>query len=620
MHMTDDKIKCVLDRGLEHWDHCFDESCGLVKGTKPGLFTAEWLKKYFTVESSEQLHNYPKSLGYATGLFYAGKQVDRANRIVEIFTRNAQVKDESNPDYGQLFWFLEEKCIRDRNANFFNASALFVIYTQFNGLLTEGNRKTVEDVLRRLYPVFEKEREEARWVYINPSLGKFALCSLLSEIFDLPEKQSDLDKFAEFADFLFETGVSETLTPTYVTVDLEILFICLLGSRAPAMIEKARQLLLQIFLKQTCFFGNRFPAPFRRGYNGEYSTRRTDGIPVLMGWRNLDSSSQPPSPMMTAIWSIIQTKYPDLLKDEQDGELPRTLHTKVHKDCIAVSYLDKEYSLGSFNYYPPETTNWQTVDIGGSGWQDGIVYFTLQNQECTSCILRLEAIDEAGTERFHPYEGEYLQEKTLRLYPHLSFPPEPQIRCNQQGGELLCIYKTDSIDAVLRRFGFNLHFSRFNGKLFDISGCPLNMTSAGTIHMGAVIMSIDGVFVMLVPLARVDMAKSELSHSSFIEPEFTLNYRNNGLDCAMYNYNGEAKRFTLNHVSGGFFLSVAKDTTLDKFLEYARQVKISDNWFFDKVTPCIDQRGCTRKTAAVSPKTKLHLEWNHFLGVRGERV
>jgi hypothetical protein len=154
-------------------------------------------------------------------------------------------------------------------------------------------------------------------------------------------------------------------------------------------------------------------------------------------------------------------------------------------------------------------------------------------------------------------------------------------------------------------------------KVRKITGYPIDITLESKIHKGTVIASIDGVFVMLVPLSRVAMAKSGLSHSSFIEPEFTLNFRNNGLDCAMYNHDGEAKRFTLNHVSGGFFLSVAKDTTLDKFLEYARQVKISDNWFFDKVTPCIDQRGCTRKTTAVSPKTELHLEWNHFLGTNG---
>ncbi len=613
--MNKSNVRDVIKRSLKYWDNHYDESCGLAMGIPPGLFNQEWLEKYFTVDRSDLLHTYPRSIDYACGMFAVGENLERANRIIEVCTGHMQVTDRDDPGYGKCFTFREEKLFRDKNGTFFNAAPLFVIHTQFDSLLTPSNRQAARECLERAYPVLARNREEARWVYVNPTLADFSICALMSEVFDLPTRQEDVEKFAKYAAFLMEVGVNETLTPSYYNLNIMNLLNCLAVSKNPAVIDVAKMLLKDRFLDQAQFFEDRFPVPFRRGYNGHYLTRRDDLLPMLMGWSEISAPDRKTGDhlAMAALTPIMMEKHPDVFTSKYDGRWPRNLATRVHHGCEAHSHLDRDFSLGSFNHYPPETTIWQTVDFGGSGWQDAVVYLTFENQAQTACVLRLEAIDENGVERLHPYEGDYQQNVSLPLYPHLSFPPKPQVRCAQRDNELLCLFKTDNVDAVLKRFGFNLHFHRFSGQVFDQIGSPIDLTSkTQTQHAGPVIIQIDQVFVVLVPLERVALKGSILPHSQFIEPQFSLAMREGALDCSMYHYDSaEAERFVLNQVTGGFFMRVIPRATLADAVQYVADVRLNDEWSLDKVVPPIDQRGAMRIVSAKTPLSSLRVAWNH---------
>jgi hypothetical protein len=599
-------------RGLSvEYDRRFDKPAGLLGYFDRSIYPAEYLEQHFDSLNEKSLHSYRESLAYALGLFLLDEKIDRALQIVEVFCRDGQIKDAGSLDFGELFWFKEEKHIRDRNGNFFNGSSLLLIRKIFHEKLRPDQLKLIEESLRMLYPVFVKERARASLTYVNPSLGKFAMCALLAEHFSLPELDSDLIEFSRYADFLLENGVNETLSPTYYTVDIIILLTCLLCGKADILKERSEELLRKLFLAQTFFFKDRFPVPFRRGYNGSYVCRRKDVFAQLLGWNDeLENRDNYLKLITPPVIGLASEKFTDLFSDAASNEYPRMLETKVHRDCTALSYLDKDFSLGSFNFYPPETTVWQTVGVGGSGWQDGIVYLTFTNSDETSCILRLEAVDVNDVFKCHPYEGEFKLEKVDRLYPHLSFPPEPEIRCAQDGSSLLCLYKIDKVDAVLKSFGFNLHFSRFNGKVLNLQGNEITVSD----HCGPVIIQVADSMIYLQPLERVDMGNSDLLHCAFFEPQVKIQANESSLDLKMLNYEGTAKRFTQNYVSGGFFMHVASGMDLNKFISLVKGFTVQEQWISDGINAHVDRRDSIRKVTVSILGKELSLNWNHYTG------
>lgn len=86
------------------------------------------------------------------------------------------------------------------------------------------------------------------------------------------------------------------------------------------------------------------------------------------------------------------------------------------------------------------------------------------------------------------------------------FPPEPKIRTLLRRNSLLCLFKIDRIDGILKRLGFNLCFSRFEGDVLDLNGTPL----PDGIHQGPLIVALDDILVYLHPLKRVRMKGASL--------------------------------------------------------------------------------------------------------------
>jgi hypothetical protein len=603
-------INNVIDYLIDREQAKFDQTMGLLGGVSTFRYTSEYLEEHFNDIQNDSLHCFRQSLAYLLCLFYRDKHQNTANKILDAFFESGQEKDKESADFGELFWFQEEKHIRDRNGNFFNAASLMIVRKVFSEKLTAEQIEKLDESLTLLCPVFVQERAQTVWTYVNPSLGKFAMCALLAEHFKMESYEQDRQKFIEYANFLLGTGVNETLSTTYYCVDIAILLMCLLSSQDEIFLEESQKLLTELFLKQTMFFKERFPAPFRRGYNGCYRVLRQDAIAWLMGWIHEVEFEDDDYLYLTLapLIALATEKFPEVFDSAESQNMPRTLITKVHKNCEAYSYLAKDFLVGSFNFYPPETTAWQTVGVSGSGWQDGLVYLTFSNQEETSCILRLEAVDENNTFKCHPYEGEFKFDKIDRLYPHLSFPPEPKVRCTQDGSSLLCLYKIDKVDAVLKSFGFNLHFSRFNGKVFDLQGNEVGTSD----HCGPVIIQVADSMIYLHPLTRVDMGNSDLLHGAFFEPQFKIEAKDDMLDLKMYNYDGKAKRFTQNHISGGFFLHVASNMSLSEFIASLKDITIEERWIAEGITAHVDQRDSLRMVSVSGLGKDLSLGWEHY--------
>jgi hypothetical protein len=620
--MFDDAIYDKMKRYLSELDETLDRRVFLLGNQNRNVYTPEYLEEHFGELGENWLHSYVDSIAYTSFLFSVENDAEKANRILDAVLPNIQVVDESSDDFGALYWFMEEKHIRDHNGNFFNGSMLLQIYSMESELLSESNKSHIKELLRRMYPLFVKERAKTVLSYVNPSLGKSAMCFLLAELFELPSVEDDKRQFIEYVEFLKRDGVNEAFSPVYYTVDIIILYMVAALTSDDEMKRVSVDLLKDVFLRETAFFGNLFSAPFRRGYNEEYSVYRKDLLPLLLGYTEDEFAPIRPGTythmMIASIFLRKDGKFDEIVEIPVFNDIPRELTVKIHQHCEGTSFLSENFLMGSINDYPPETSMWQTVGIGGNGWQDGPVCFTIRDASKTAGVLRLEAVDENGEHRTHPYSGAYHIEKSKYLYPFLSFPPEPRLRCLQHRNMVLCLSKIDKVDGVLKLFGFNMFFARFSGIVYDFKGCEIELSKKESERVERVIFEFPSVWAVLMPLSRVNMAESSLLTCGFIQASMDLRVSQNGLSCSMFNYDGaEARRFTQNHVSGGFFqvLLEKKDyKELSDVLEFANEIQVEENWRSDRINAHVDKRDSIRNVRVRCGDVELTLEWDHFSG------
>lgn len=590
-----------LAAGLKHYDREF----GLSGDYDQDFFLPETLAVHFNQPfSARALHPFRDSLSLALLLFAEGREPDIAERILSEFCRNAPTPD------GRLKWFLEEKHVRDNNGTFFSTEPLLLIEHCFGSRLpAELHARTVE-ILKKTLPVFQLEREKNSLSYVNPTLAAFTFSALLSEKF-APEQQPEaVAAFRKYIGWLTENGMPENYTVTYMTVDMLMLLCVLIVSSDAEFRQTASDFLKNMIFRQFAFFGSRYPAPFRRGYNGHYETERKGLLPYLLNWRDSFELSEKDPPMIfTAIFALASDQLDFLLPPETG--YPRELTQKIHEDCIGQSYLDEKYLIGAFDRYPSrDNIVWQCVTSGGSGWQDGPVYATFENQSRSSLILRLEAVDAQGNFNCHPYEGDFCMAKTVRICPWRSFPPAPKIRTLLRKNDLLCLFKIDLIDAELQKLGFNLHFSRFSGELLDLKGEDV----PDGIHEGPAAVFLEDICIALFPLRRVRMKGATLARSAgFIEPSFTVRSKPDTLDLQMYNLDETAPGlYTQNHVSGGFFLHIETGTGKEEFLRRMRGTEISDELRRNRINAAIDERDAVRTVKVNCCGEELQLVWDHY--------
>ncbi len=594
--------KALLDVGNE----CYDEEIGLTGKYPVDFFTPQILEKFFdgALLSSTSLHPYRESLAYALLLLIAGQEKRSVSRILESFCRHA-------PDQGgKLKWFYEEKLFRDGNGTFFSIEPLLLIEHCYGDQLEPALREKVLAVLKKSYPLFKHECQVSSLTYVNPTLAAYTFTALLAEKFYPEEFPAALAEFQKYLAFLKENGIAENYTTTYLLVDSRILMCALIASRNDALKATAQDLLENVILTEAAFFGNRFPAPFRRGYNGYYKTRRDDILAYLLNWSDeLPTISLPDQSIAVAVISLYAQFYP--LNCLENQQFPRELTQTLYADCNGMSYLDRKFLLGAFDKYPStDNVVWQCVTTGGSGWQDGPVYATFENSAASSMILRLEAVDGDGNFQCHPYEGDFSMNKIQHIFPWRSFPPEPKIRTLLKKNNLLCLTKIDLVDAVLQKLGFNLHFSRFNGKLLNLDGQELG---DGVVN-GPVIAILEDIFVYLHPLRRVDMAGGSLyDFKGFVPPQFTIRRAGETLDLSMYNLDvPQPELCTQNHAFGGFFMRVEAAGELTEFLRRMRAVQISDISCKNRINACIDERDAIRTVKVDAGDTTLNLTWDHY--------
>ncbi len=602
------RLKTYLDKSISDYAENFDPEWNLLGAYPAAFYTPDYLQEHFGALGPRALHSFPISLAYALALQVREPDALAQRRVVDIVRSSLNLAPLAN---GELKWFLEEKHLRDANGNFFSGLLLFLLERHFGHLWPDSLRSDVQKQLQRLLPVFQAERATSNLSYVNPTLARYTICCLLAEHFDAKNADKERKEFLSYARHLRERGVNESYTPTYYSVDLMILLAALSATSDKVLQQEAQSLLHQLFLKQIVFFGNRFPAPFRRGYNGEYLSHRQDFLPFLLSW-NPDYQAGTDAYLnlaLPAVLALFLQQNPDFQIKAAD-EFPRTLQSRVADDCQGYSFLDKNFLLGSFDRYPGSTTVWQCVTTGGSGWQDAPVFLSLENPRLSSMVLRLEAIDAQDQLQTHPFQGKFSMSKMLRIYPWRSFPPEPKLRCLQQNGEMLCLWKIDRVDAELKRLGFNLHFSRCQPKIYDLdSENPLPDNSC----KDRLLLDIDGIWLFLAALQRVDMAHSSLSQGRFLPPSLHCQYGTDTLDCSMFNYDGDAQSFVQNHISGGFFLAVLNPCTdLQTARQQTRLYSISDQFISNRYDGHIDQRDSIRKVSVKSPNGNLELVCDHY--------
>lgn len=622
----------MKNRLIRLQDHCltdgltrYDAHAGLIGDYDPALYTPEQLKKRFTAEkfTDRSLHPYRDSVSFALTLLIlnergnfpeslqkspvlsSGDSIQKTvERILETFLKNAP-----DPD-GRLKWFLEEPVCCDGNGTFFSAAPLLLIEHCFADKLFQDMRSEIRNVLKNSYSVFEKETHTGSWSYVNPTLAAYVFSALLSEKFHPEKFQAHLDELEKFLNFLTEKGIAENYTITYLMVDTVILLCAAIVSGNERLKQTVKAFLNDVLFKEAAFFGDRFPAPYRRGYNGNYVTKRCDFLPFLFGWSDsIPEYDRDPFLTMLAVMAFSLYMKENEILCTRSTEFPREISMPIHDDCYGKSYLNEKFLLGAFDKYPSrDNIVWQCVTAGGSGWQDGPVYATFENDAQTSLSLRLEAVDADGTFRCHPFEGDFTMEKLQKIYTWRSFPPEPKIQTVLQQNHLLCLTKIDKVDAELQKLGFSLHFARFNGDVLDPEGKPVSGEIAGP-----VIIRMNEIHAGIFPLKRVLMHGSSLWKCAGFRKDFRIRRKENVLDLMMYNLDEEqAELCTQNHAFGGFFLMVEQDCTTEDFVRKMKAVRISDESVRNRINAAIDLRDGIRTVKVETEEKRLELVWDHY--------
>lgn len=601
----------------------YDESIHQLGGTDYYVFTKQMLENRFDKKkfTNKSLHNYQHSNLYALYLLMLDNDpsipqtaeyqnnphfTDKAFRKKQILkTLDAVLNTIQDPD-GRFKWFWEEPKCWDGNGTFFCIQPMLLIDKYYADQLPPEMQNKLKDVIKRTYPVFKKETTTASWSYVNPCLAAYTFSMLLAEQYVPEEFPQRLKEWLEYINYLKTKGIAENYTTTYLTVDMIILLTAATISDNKTVINTAKDFLDDVIFKQAAFFGNRFPAPYRRGYNGEYKTKRNDSISYLFGWSDKEIIAERVG-FLTPVLKFFLDRFD--IKQNQETAYPRELQLPIHDDCHAFSYLNEKFLLGAFDKYPSrDNIVWQCVTSGGSGWQDGPVYATFENKAMTSLSLRLEAVDADGTFRCHPFEGKFTLEKMEKIYSWRSFPPEPKIRTVLKQNHLLCLTKIDKVDAELQKLGFSLHFARFDGDILDIDGKPVSGNTSGPL-----IIRMDGIHVGLFPLKRSMMHGSNLWICSGYRNDFQIRKKGNVLDLNMYNLNEEkAELYTQNHAFGGFFMMVEQDCSTEEFIRKMKAVKISDTSRMNRINAAIDLRDAVRTVKVETGEKTLEIVWDHY--------
>ena len=622
----------MKNRLIRLQDHClndgltrYDVHAGLIGDYDRTLYTKEQLKTRFLWEkfTERSLHPYRDSVTFALCLLILQqrgnfpdalkenpvlKNGDTIQNTVETILRTF-LENAPDPD-GRLKWYWEEPECCDGNGTFFSSAPLLLIEHCFADLLPEKQIGKIREVLKNTYPVFEKETHTGSWSYVNPTLAAYTFSALLSEKFYPEQFEKHLKELEVYLEFLTKEGIAENYTTTYLMVDTMILLCAVIVSGNQRLKQAAKAFLDDVLFKEAAFFGDRFPAPYRRGYNGYYTTKRTDFLPFLFGWSDsIPEDDRDPFLTMLSVMAFSLYLPNNAINCFAEKALPREISMPIHPDCCGKSYLNEKFLLGAFDKYPSrDNIVWQCVTVGGSGWQDGPVYATFENEAQTSLSLRLEAVDAEGIFRCHPFEGKFTMEKIRKIYPWRSFPPEPKIRTVLEQNHLLCLTKIDRVDAELQKLGFSLHLARFNGDLLDMEGKPLSGETAGP-----VMIRMDGIHVGVFPLKRVLMHGSSLWKCSGFRNDFQVSRKNDVLDLKMYHLDElEAELCTQNHAFGGFFMMVEQDCTTEEFVRKMKSVKISDVSVKSRINAAIDLRDAVRTVKVETEEKTLELIWDHY--------
>lgn len=575
-----------------------------------------YLDEYFDSDAIDErsLRSFRESIAYAYYLLANARHVDQANAIIATVLQ-AQVREAGHPDFGKMRWFYEEKKIRDGNANFFIAAPLLLIQEQQAQRLTRPNRDGIRQALQDLIPVFDHEHRRCSLTYVNPTLGITSIRYLLANRYDTGHATVYRQDLLDYLDFLLSRGINESYTPTYYGVSAIILFMVLALDDHDEVHARIWQLLLDVMLAEKAFFADRFPAPFRRGYNHTYSGRASDIFSALLSYLTVcQPEHYDPYLPCLALPLMLQIEADHDVSWPESPPAPRRMRGKVFDDCWAESYLTKDYLLGSFNHFPPITAVWQTAATGGAGWQDGCFFFSTTSADDVTGMLRLEAMDEHGKDTYHPIREPYSRDAANWLFPFLSFPPEPKVRTLQHNDTAVCLFKIDRVDARLRRLGFNLLFSRFHDRAYDRELRPLSLSET-PLTVSELILELPQVWVCLFPLQRVDMGRSSLLEAAFLPPAFELFRSKEGLNCSMYHYQGACTHFIQNHIAGGFVLCLrSRQDIPDKqsLRQYLSGTQVEERWESAQINAHIDLRDAIRTVSFADGRNTLSLAWDHY--------
>lgn len=599
-----EEVRQVVKGYVDRADPQYDEEFGLLV---VGLRVEErWRERVGPPASERGYHDtFQGSPYYALSLLRVGEKVERARKI---FGRvlETQVKIKDHPRYGQFKKIYEanDGDVLDGNTTFFVSFALILAVKEYPDLLGDELVEKIKDALS-LIPPKEYERRLST-SYTNANIGVIAINFLICDILGDRERFEVCRK--HFDDWYRDNtvrGIPERMSRTYYMVDLVGLGLMISYLDDQDALTRAREM-LSVFAQEYLFFEDRTGIPTRR--TGAAALARTPTAWVL------GAVDIPASEFGGGSWSAVCELA---LRNAIDPAMfampaPRQMRGHFVDDAGYTSYFHKDFTLGSFDRWPPLAVSRQhpsDIPVAFSGATKNFVSFGGYS------------IDAKGNLQSHP-GARRVGTPSRTVLPQLTY------LASQHANVCVLLSNIREMACELKEYGWMLRSPRYAGRLYDSNGKRLSGT--GTVDAQWVFLATDEYYAGVYPLTHFDptVKHEDLTKGKYPRVKYgehpllyasptPLRYEfgeEKGLDIFAPNFQADpALDVKGNNMPAGAILVLgsAKETDLDSFRPACLKTTIHDEWYVDGYIIRAGYKDCERRVGIRAPGCELRFAFDY---------
>lgn len=584
-----EEVEEALRKYVARCDEEFDEEFGLMAGPAQ----ERWKKRLGPPATERGYHGTSQgSSYYALSLLRLGEKVERARKVYSRVLE-AQVTDKSSRRYGEFKLIYEalDDDVLDGNTTFFISLALITAVREYADLLGGELVDRIKCALALIPPkTYERDLGVS---YTNATVGDLAICLAICDMVGDRERfevsRRRLDYFYEMH---MSRGIPERNSRTYYMVDLVSLGLILTYVSDEHTRVRAREL-LSIFLQEFLFFEDRQAIPARRTYNQDVGAALSHNAPAwVLGAVEGDGEMEENGWIALCELTLRRVVDPDLFA----LPAPRQMRGRFVDSAGYTSYFHKDYTLGTFDHWPPLTVGKQhesDIPVAFAGARSNLVYFGAYSRDTEGNIQR------------HPGTGK-VGMPSRTVLPRLAYA------ASQHANVCVLLTNITRMATEMTEYGWVLRGLQYDGKLYDADGAELAGT--GTVDAQWVFLATDEYYAGVYPLTHFDLTTRDYLACTPTSLRYEFG-EEKGLEIFAPNFRTEEPIDVKgNNIPAGavLVLGSAKETELDVFRAACLAATIVDEWYVDGWNVRAGYRDCERRVGIRAPGAELRLAFDYL--------